>query len=165
MGGLVNTKKNEGFRSKTYTDTTGNLTTGYGFNLNDPVTAGMLPEDVISGSRGLTRKEADEVFQKRMALAQADAVQFLGDKHYQALDPLRQSVLNDMAYNMGLPKLAGFKKFKKALLSGDYEKAADEMKNSKWYKQTKKRAKDLTEKMRAGQQQAALEQEILNQLL
>lgn len=54
-----------------------------------------------------------------------------------------RGVLVNMAFNLGITRLLGFKKFLSALSVGDYNKAAKEMENSKWFGQVGKRAQRL----------------------
>lgn len=61
-----------------------------------------------------------------------------------------QRVLVNMSFNLGRSRLGQFKKFLKAVNEGDYQKAADEMINSKWYHQVGNRSKELVEIMRGG---------------
>jgi GH24 family phage-related lysozyme (muramidase) len=138
--GIPQTKQFEGFRDKVYTDTTGNPTIGYGFNLNDKNMRSLVPSDVISGKRTLSQEEADQIFLVRYNQAAKDAFSYLGDDMLK-LDPQRQAIIVDMAYNMGPNKLAEFKQLKKAISTGDYTRAASEMKDSQWYNQTGNRAK------------------------
>ena len=138
--GIPQTKQFEGFRDKVYTDTTGNPTIGYGFNLNDKNMRSMVPAEVISGKRPLSQEEADKIFLVRYNQAAKDAFAYLGDDMMK-LDPQRQAIIVDMAYNMGPNKLSEFKQLKKAIQVGDYPRAASEMMDSNWYKQTGNRSK------------------------
>ena len=45
-------------------------------------------------------------------MAEKDAADFLGEDVFKKLDDNKKEVVVDMAYNMGLPKLSEFKKFK-----------------------------------------------------
>jgi len=144
--GMPMTKEYEGFGrpgrpGQVYTDTTGNPTVGWGFNLNDPEMRKHIPVDVISGKRALTEEEAQPIFMQRYTQAAKDAVSYLGADNILKLDPERQAILVDMAYNLGATKLSEFVKMREAILAGDYQRAASEMKDSKWYKQTGRRAK------------------------
>jgi lysozyme len=139
--GIPQTKDFEGFRSSAYLDTRGNPTIGYGFNLNDANIRSMVPAEVIAGKRQLSQQEADRIFMIRYNQAALDALRYIGYDTMKKLDPQRQAILVDMAYNMGSNKLAEFKKMKAAIQSGDYQRAALEMKDSNWYKQTGRRAK------------------------
>jgi len=55
--------------------------------------------------------------------------------------------VTEMAFQLGLPRLNKFKKFKQALLDNDIKTAQAEMKDSRWYKQTTNRANRLIEKL------------------
>lgn len=138
--GIPQTKDFEGFRDRVYKDTKGHPTIGYGFNLDDPDMRSQIPASVIAGIQPLDQKLADNIFIQRYNQAAKDAYKFIGPKLLE-LDPQRQAIIVDMAYNMGADKLAGFKLMKKAILSGDYQRAASEMKDSDWYKQTGRRSK------------------------
>lgn len=59
-----------------------------------------------------------------------------------------QEILVNMMFNMGRPRLTGFKNFRAALADGDWDRAADEMVDSRWYRQVGKRAERLEERMR-----------------
>ena len=54
----------------------------------------------------------------------------------------------NMMFNMGRPRLSAFKGMKKGVDSKDWNKAADEMVDSRWYKQVTNRANRLVERMR-----------------
>ena len=66
------------------------------------------------------------------------------------VDSIRQLVLMDMAFNMGVPRLCKFINMWAALEQHDYNKAADEMLDSKWAKQVKSRATNLAHSMQYG---------------
>ena len=52
-----------------------------------------------------------------------------------------------MVSQMGMESVSGFKNFLDALEEGNYEKAAQEMRDSRWGKQTPKIADTLAKKM------------------
>ena len=148
---LARTKRFEGWNNgEIYTDTKGHKTVGYGFKLSDKFTQDNLPKDVLSGKRALTKAEAEPIFLKRYAMAQDNAIKYIGKSTFNDLTPLRQEILTDMAYNLGLTKLKGFEDMHKALLKRDYKTAALEMIDSNWYGQTKSRARELVMHMRRG---------------
>ena len=66
------------------------------------------------------------------------------------VDSIRQLVLMDMAFNMGVPRLCKFIKMWAALEQYDYTKAAEEMLDSRWAKQVKTRATRLAHSMQHG---------------
>jgi len=69
---------------------------------------------------------------------------------FNELDDSRKCVLIDMSVNLGINKLFEFVNFITALDSGDYDKAAEEMLESKWAKQVPNRANELANIMRTG---------------
>jgi lysozyme len=133
-------KKREGFRSKPYRDTRKILTVGYGTNIEDPSTRKLIPTPVLLGLRDLTPQEAEVALMKKLPTAIMDAQNFIGKDVYSNLPPSRQNVLVDMAYQLGGPRLSGFKKVKESIASGDFNRAADEILNSDYAKQTTNRA-------------------------
>ncbi len=66
------------------------------------------------------------------------------------LDDARKGVLVNMAFQMGVDGLLGFKNTLKMIESGQYEAAARGMLQSKWALQTPSRAKRMAEQMRTG---------------
>ena len=59
-----------------------------------------------------------------------------------------QQVIANMMFNMGRPRLSKFKGMKRGVDARDWNAAADEMVDSKWYRQVTKRADRLVERMR-----------------
>ncbi len=126
-------KLHEGLRLKPYKCPAGYLTIGYGRNLE---------------AKGISPMEADMLLESDLDDAIRDAREF-----FPAFDSLlapRQAVLVDMAFNLGLPKLRKFKKFRQALVRGDWQDAAREMLDSKWALQVGSRAARLAKMMRTG---------------
>lgn len=66
------------------------------------------------------------------------------------LDEARKGVLVNMAFQMGVDGLLGFKNTLKMIESGNYSNAATGMLNSLWARQTPARAKRMAEQMRTG---------------
>lgn len=129
---LVNQlKRHEGFRPHVYRCTAGKNTVGYGRNLDDT---------------GLTPAEAEVLLVNDIDWAK----QYLFGRVpvYAVLSPARQNVLVNMAINMGVVRLQGFKKMLAALASNDFEQAADEMLDSQWGQQVGNRAIELAQQMR-----------------
>jgi len=59
-----------------------------------------------------------------------------------------QRIIANMMFNMGRPRLSKFKGMKRGVDSQDWNAAADEMVDSRWYRQVTKRADRLVERMR-----------------
>ena len=60
-----------------------------------------------------------------------------------------QQVIANMMFNMGRPRLSGFKGMKRGVDARDWNAAADEMIDSAWNRQVPKRAKRLVRRIRA----------------
>lgn len=58
-----------------------------------------------------------------------------------------QEILVNMMFNLGRPRLSGFKNFKKAVDAGDWVTAGIEGRDSKWYRQVGARAERLMVRM------------------
>jgi lysozyme len=69
------------------------------------------------------------------------------------LDDARKGVLCNMAFQMGLEGLLGFKNTLRMVMEGKYEHAAENMLLSKWASQTPNRAKRLAKQMETGEWQ------------
>lgn len=126
-------KKHEGFRQFPYKDSLGILTIGYGRNLesngiSEREAANLLRGDVLEAIYGL---------QKRL-------------EFWFELTEARQVILINMAVNMGIVRLMGFKKFLAALKGRNYQLAANEMLDSKWASQVGSRATELAQRMEHG---------------
>jgi lysozyme len=124
----------EGLRLTPYRDTANKLTVGYGRNL----------EDV-----GITREEAEMLLEHDLSTAIRQCERSFG--WFSRLDGVRQRVVAEMCFNLGLPRLSGFGRMLAAVTVGHYEAAADEMLQSQWSKQVKGRAHRLAQMMRTGQ--------------
>ncbi len=124
----------ENGRMMPYKDSEGLLTIGYGRcieRVGISLAEGelMLDHDIVTAMSGCVRSFP----------------------WFTPLDPARKAVIVDMVFNLGLD---GFKKFKRTIRhieDGDYSAAAEEMLDSRWAKQVKGRADELSEMMRTGQ--------------
>jgi len=59
-----------------------------------------------------------------------------------------QHIIANMMFNMGRPRLSKFKGMKRGVDARDWNAAADEMVDSKWYTQVTNRARRLVDRMR-----------------
>lgn len=87
-----------------------------------------------------------QVFHDDCKVAVEDA-ELLVDDLYDHPDDVARVLVN-MVFNLGRPRLSKFKNMLAAVNAKDYETAADEMKDSKWYGQVKTRGVELVEIMR-----------------
>jgi GH24 family phage-related lysozyme (muramidase) len=70
---------------------------------------------------------------------------------YDKQNEARQAVLENMMFNLGATKLAGFKNFLKHMELQQYEDAVEHMQASKWWGQVGKRAKELAQMVATGE--------------
>lgn len=115
--------RDEGLKTKPYRCTAGKMTIGVGRNLDDV---------------GITESEAHY-------LLETDIVRVMAELDglwpwWRTLSEARQLAMANMAFNMGIPRLMGFRKMLAALQKGDYETAAHEAFQSNWSGQVGARA-------------------------
>ena len=60
-----------------------------------------------------------------------------------------QQIIANMMFNLGIPRLSKFKGMKAGVDARDWERAADEMVDSSWYRQVTNRAARLVVRMRS----------------
>lgn len=123
----------EGERLKPYRCTAGKLTIGVGRNLDD---------------RGITTEESAMLLDNDIRLLEIELFRAL--PWASALDDVRQRVLLDMAFNLGLPGLLQFKRTLEAIRTGQYQQAATMMLDSLWARQVGQRAERLSRMMATG---------------
>ena len=137
MKKLIETlRRHEGVSKWAYEDHLGYITVGVGRCL-DPE-AGL----------GLSDKEIDYLLQNDIerCYKELDCLSWFHD-----LDQVRQEALVNMVFNLGLTRFLQFKKTLAYLAEGKYPQAADEMLDSKWARQVKNRAIEISEMIRTGQ--------------
>ncbi|MFA7057595.1 MAG: glycoside hydrolase family protein [Candidatus Cloacimonadales bacterium] len=125
--------RHEGIRLKPYRCTAGKLTIGIGRNLED---------------NGITTAEALNLLNNDIE----SVVASLTSRYawFPNLNEVRQAVVVDMAFNLGITGFANFKKTIAYLNQADYIRASLEMLNSKWALQVGQRANNLSKMMKNG---------------
>ncbi|KAL9653389.1 hypothetical protein ABK040_002025 [Willaertia magna] len=132
-------KRHEGLVLHVYKDSLGYDTIGYGHLITTNET---FPEII-------TKEQAEELFEKDFKIAYEGAQTIVSN--FNNLNNVRQAVLIDMCFNLGVTKLLNFKKMIAAIEKEDFTTAAKEMKNSKWFLQVGKRAEELSTMMEKGE--------------
>jgi lysozyme len=130
-------RADEGERANVYQDSLGYWTIGVGRLVDPAKKGGGLRSDEIAY---LLNNDVD------------DRIEALTRKlpWFQDLDDARRGVLLNMAFQLGVEGLLGFKSTLQLVMEGKYENAAHAMLQSKWAAQTPARAKRLAEQMRSG---------------
>lgn len=133
----VDLQRDEGWRSEPYLCTAKVPTIGWGrtsgVTLDSPPTTQQaeLPHFLADVEQAIT--DADNLF-----------------ANFRGLDPVRQLVLCNMSFNLGLTRLRKFVNLIRAVENENYEAAAMHMRQSLWFKQVGTRSKYLVERMRTG---------------
>jgi len=123
----------EGRKPRMYLDSVGKWTGGVGRNLSD---------------KPFRDDEIDLMLKNDIEEAVGIARQLL--PRFDDLDDVRQEVVANMAFNLGYPRLSGFKKFLAAVNAHNFQRASAEMQDSLWYRQVGARAKRLAKAMLEG---------------
>ena len=124
----------EGERLRPYRCTAGKLTIGIGRNLED---------------RGITQNESAYLLSNDLdyfTIRLEEALPWMVE-----LDEVRQRVLIDMAFNLGISGLLSFKRTLEAVKEGNYVAASDMMLDSRWAAQVHQRAITLSDMMETGE--------------
>jgi lysozyme len=108
---------------------------------------GLDYDDVRAGKQELDDRQIDELLAGNLDTAIADCQALFPG--FSELSDVRQRVLADMMFNLGRARLAKFKKLIARVKEKDFAEAADEMKNSKWYREVKKRGETLVMMIRS----------------
>ena len=132
---IAQLKVHEGVRSKVYLDTEGIETIGVGRNLRD---------------RGLSDDEIELMLANDIRDFQEEVERAFS--WWSDLDDVRQRVVVDMAFNMGLGSLSKFVNTLSHIENGRYEEAGVEMLDSKWARQVGDRANVLSNMMKTGEE-------------
>lgn len=136
--------KHEGNRPFVYDDATGKpvavgsqirgkLTIGIGRNLED---------------KGLSEDEIQYLVDNDISDCIGQAQTF---PWFAGLDPVRQAVIVELLFNLGLTRFKGFKKFIGFMSEHRWVHAAGELKNSVWAQQVKGRADTLIGMIQTGE--------------
>jgi lysozyme len=121
-------KHHEGFREKSYVDTLGYETIGYGFAIKNL----KLDEDI-----------AGIILERKMIFLILDC--FNRFQWLNAQPTAVQEVIIEMCYQLGVTGVSKFVKTIDFIKNGDYILAGNEMLDSRWAKQTPNRARGMSE--------------------
>ena len=129
--------KDEGVKYETYRCSLGHLTGGIGHLITE------WDEEIYSGPVGtaIPTEQVDDWFAKDIETTIKDC-NLLFSQFNNLPDDI-QHVLANMCFQLGRPRLSKFKNMIAAVDDLDWERMADEMENSRWFKQTPNRAKRL----------------------
>ena len=139
-------KRDEGVETKAYTDTRGIWTIGIGHNIEADPELMLELQHLIDP--GIDMAMVDKLF-----ASDVDAAKNQLELHlpwWKSLDDVRQDVLVNMTFNMGINTLLQFRNTLAMMQGGNYADAADGMLASLWARQVGARAQRLARQMRTG---------------
>jgi|TARA_B100000424_G_scaffold118919_1_gene89784 GH24 family phage-related lysozyme (muramidase) len=132
----------EGVKYEIYKDHLGYPTFGIGHLVID-----SDPEYGQEVGTPVSEDRVIEAFDNDVQVVLADCQRLYND--FNVLPEEVQLIIANMMFNMGRPRLSKFKGMKAGVDAQDWNKAADEMIDSNWYKQVPNRAGRLVKRMRA----------------
>lgn len=121
--------RHEGESLKLYKDSEGYYTIGVG-RLLDPALGG-----------GISHQESMFLLDNDIAKAQEECESAY--PWFVSLSDARKAAMLDLMFNMGQKRLNGFVKFLSAMSQSNWETAAQELRNSKWFNQVGIRSREI----------------------
>jgi GH24 family phage-related lysozyme (muramidase) len=140
----------EGSRQYAYDDSRGIRTIGVGMNLDIPASRrrieaiGLNFKDIYAGKEALSEQQIRQLFAEDVQQAINVARRYT--PQLDSLPRNVQLIVVDMTFNLG--SLSRFPALREAINNQDWQTAASEMENSRWYKQVGNRSRELVRMMR-----------------
>ena len=138
----VEIESDEGCSTKIYLDHLGFKTFGIGHLVRD-----SDPEFHMEVGEEVSVSRTTEVFEADMVSVLSDCEKVFSN--FYELPEEVQHIIANMMFNLGFPRLLKFSKMIKAIEQGDWQEAANQMVDSRWYNQVTNRAKRLETRMRS----------------
>ncbi len=133
--------EDEGCKFEIYLDHLGYETFGIGHLVRD-----LDPEYGEPVGTHVSEERVIDAFEGDIDITLADCLLVFDD--FASFPEEVQLILANMMFNMGMPRLSKFKKMIAAVEAGDYQEAAAQMKDSRWYHQVTNRAERLIKRMK-----------------
>ena len=131
----------EGVVHEIYLDHLGYATFGIGHLVRD-----TDPENGWEVGTAISESRCIEAFESDIVGVLSDCEILYPD--FGDLPEEAQQIIANMMFNLGRPRLTKFKMMKAAVDEGNWNEAADQMMDSRWYAQVGKRAERLVDRMR-----------------
>ena len=132
----------EGVKYEIYLDHLGYPTFGIGHLIREDD-----PEHGEATGTEVSESRVAEAFEQDVQTVLSDCAKLYSD--FDELPEEAQLVIANMMFNLGYPRLSAFKGMKEGVDARDWNRAADEMIDSRWYKQVTNRAQRLVDRIRA----------------
>jgi len=134
--------EDEGCKYEVYLDHLGLPTCGIGHLIKEGEPEHTKPVGTV-----IEQERVKQLFNLDMAVTQDECKVLYPD--FDDLPEECQHIIANMMFNMGRPRLSKFKGMKAGVDARDWNEAADQMVDSRWYTQVPNRARRLVDRMRA----------------
>lgn len=135
-------ENDEGCIKEVYLDHLGYPTFGIGHLIKD-----TDPEYGCEVGQNITDERVAEAFEDDIQITYNDCLRLYPD--FDMLPNEVQLIIANMMFNLGATRMGKFRGMKAGVDARDWQRAADEMVDSLWYKQVTNRADRLVKRMRA----------------
>jgi len=138
-------KRHEGLRLYVYDDATGReIRKGYRVQGHPTIGVGRL----LTSARGLSTIEIEMLLENDIEVVVDELNRNV--PWWNELNESRQAVMVNLCFNLGWPRLSLFENMLDAAEKGNWDRAADELMDSKWFRQVGLRGLELVEQLRTG---------------
>ena len=132
----------EGVKYEVYLDHLSLKTCGIGHYIRQDE-----PEFDLEVGTQITEDRCTELFEEDIKSVIKDCKKVFED--WDDMDEEVKQICANMMFNLGLPRFSKFRKTINNIINKDYKKAAEEMRDSRWYRQVTNRAERLAVRMEA----------------
>lgn len=144
-------ERDEGFDPEPYKDSLGIWSLGIGRNLEaNPLTGAEWKQLLDAGELILTLSHQGALRLLSSGVQDAQIQCAMTFKWWGTLDEVRRDVIANLCFNLGLTRLMAFRKMLQAMSLHDYDTAAAELEDSRWFTQVGKRGPRLVAQLRTG---------------
>jgi|TARA_R100000149_G_C5839493_1_gene112107 lysozyme len=138
----VEIENDEGCKYEVYLDHLGLPTCGIGHLIKEDD-----PEHGLEVGTKIDEERVNELFETDIKVTIDECKLIYSD--FDDLPEEAQYIIANMMFNMGRPRLSRFHKMKQAVDNRDWKEAANQMIDSRWYKQVPNRANRLVNRMKS----------------
>jgi len=131
-------KIDEGVKYEVYLDHLGYKTFGIGH-----LVTRRDPEWSYKVGTEVSEERVRQAFENDIQVSISECMTLYGQEDFCSFPDEVQQILVNMMFNLGRPRLKGFRKFNAAIKEGRWAEAAVEGRDSLWYKQVTNRAERL----------------------
>ena len=138
----IELEDDEGIKYEIYNDHLGYPTFGVGHLVRE-----SDPEHGMPVGTPIDEARVAEAFEQDVETVLEDCCRLYSD--FDELPEEVQRIVANMMFNLGYPRLSAFRGMKAGVDARDWDKADDEMVDSRWYNQVPNRAERLVNRMRS----------------